>query len=87
MLGLSERFDHVRLHGADSKKAFTIMTTRLLFHTGWRSRDEFALHYSYFQNGSDIVALTGLPPGSVLMQTRSSRRHVVRHLLVVASLS
>ncbi|HJX63590.1 MAG TPA: hypothetical protein VJ860_06520 [Polyangia bacterium] len=63
-LGVSERFDHVRLHGADSKKAFSIMTTRLLFHTGWRSRDEFALHYSYFQNGSDIVALTGFPPGS-----------------------
>jgi hypothetical protein len=63
-LGVSERLDHVRLHGADSKKAFTIMTTRLLFHTGWRSRDEFALHYSYFQNGSDIVALTGFPPGS-----------------------
>ena len=63
-LGVSERFDHVRLHGNDSKQAFSIFSSRLLFHTGWRSRDEFALQYSYFQNGSDIVALTGFPPGS-----------------------
>ena len=63
-LGVSERIDHVRLHGSDSKQAFSIFSSRLLFHTGWKARDEFALQYSYFQNGSDIVALTGLPPGS-----------------------
>ncbi|MGA7741892.1 MAG: hypothetical protein WBV96_25950 [Polyangia bacterium] len=63
-LGVSERFDHVRLHGSDSKQAFSIFSSRLLFHTGWRSRDEIALQYSYFENGSDIVALTGEPPGS-----------------------
>ena len=63
-MGISERFDHVRLHGSDSKQAFSIFSSRLLFHTGWRSRDEFALQYSYFQNGSDIYALTGYPPGS-----------------------
>jgi hypothetical protein len=74
-LGVSGRFDHVRLHGSDSKKAFSIMTARLLFHTGWRSRDEFALHYSYFQNGSDVVALTGFPPGS--SPDASPDRHVV----------
>jgi len=63
-LGAAERFDHVRLHGSDSKKAFSIFSSRLLFHTGWKSRDEFALQYSYFQSGSDVVALTGYPPGS-----------------------
>jgi hypothetical protein len=63
-LGVSERFDHVRLHGSDSKQAFSIYSSRVLFHTGWKSRDEFALQYSYFQNGSGIQALTGYPLGS-----------------------
>lgn len=63
-LGVSERFDHVRLHGGDSKQAFSIYSSRVLFHTGWKSRDEFALQYSYFQNGSEIQALTGYPLGS-----------------------
>jgi hypothetical protein len=63
-LGASERFDHVRLHGGDSKQAFSIFSTRLLFHTGWKSRDEFALQYSYFQSGSDVQVPTGYPPGS-----------------------
>jgi hypothetical protein len=63
-LGVSERLDHVRLHGSDSKQAFSIYSSRVLFHTGWKSRDEFALQYSYFQNGSGIQALTGYPLGS-----------------------
>jgi hypothetical protein len=60
-LGVSERFDHVRLHGSDSKQAFTSMSSRLLFHTGWRSRDEFALQYSHFIYGSDVQVKTGYP--------------------------
>ena len=60
--GISERFDHVRLHGSDSRKALTIMSSRLLLHTGWKSRDELALQYSYFQNGSDVQVKTGYPP-------------------------
>jgi hypothetical protein len=63
-LGVSERFDHVRLHGGDSKKAFSILSSRLLFHTGWKSRDEIALQYSYFQSGSDVQVPMGYPPGS-----------------------
>lgn len=74
-LGISERFDHVRLHGSDSKQAFSIYSSRVLFHTGWKSRDEFALQYSYFQNGSDIQALTGDPPGSG--PNANPDRHVV----------
>jgi hypothetical protein len=61
-LGISERFDHVRLHGDDSKQAISISSSRLLFHTGWRSRDEFALQYSYFSYGSDVHPKTGYPP-------------------------
>ena len=63
-LGVSERFDHVRLHGSDSKKAFSILSSRLLFHTGWKSHDEIALQYSYFQSGSDIQVPRGFPPGT-----------------------
>ncbi len=63
-LGVSGRFDHVRLHGSDSKKAFSIFSPRILFHTGWKSRDEIALQYSYFQSGADILVPRGSPPGS-----------------------
>ncbi len=73
-LGVSERFDHVRLHGGDSKQAFTIMSSRLLFHTGWKSRDEIALQYSYFQYGSEVYVKTGYPP--VLDPTANPDRHV-----------
>ena len=61
-LGVSERLDHVRLHGNDSKQAFTISSSRILFHTGWRSRDEFALQYSHFAYGSGVHPKTGYPP-------------------------
>jgi hypothetical protein len=61
-MGVSERFDHVRLTYSDSKNAFTSLSTRLLFHTGWRARNEIALQYAYFIYGSSIDALTGYPP-------------------------
>ena len=73
-LGVSERLDHVRLHGDDSKKAFTIVSTRLLFHTGWKSRDEFALQYSYFSYGSNVQVKTGYP--AVLDPTANPDKHV-----------
>jgi hypothetical protein len=59
--GVSERFDHVRLNGSDSKRAFTIWTSRLLFHPGWKSRGELALQYSRFVYGSDVQVATGYP--------------------------
>jgi hypothetical protein len=61
-IGVSERVDHVRLHGGDSSQAFTSATSRLLFHTGWRSRDEIAIQYSYFVYGSNVPIKTGYPP-------------------------
>jgi hypothetical protein len=60
--GLSERIDHVRLHGGDSKQAFTIWSSRLLFHLGWKSRGEFALQYSHFVYGSNVYVKGGYPP-------------------------
>jgi hypothetical protein len=61
-LAFSTRVDHVRLDNDDSAKAFSIFTGRLLFHTGWRSRDEISLQYSYFDYGSQVVVKTGYPP-------------------------
>ena len=61
-MGVSERFDHVREDNSDSKQAFTSVASRLLFHTGWRSRNEIALQYVYFVYGSSVEALTGYPP-------------------------
>jgi hypothetical protein len=61
-LGVSERFDHVRLNGSDSTEAFSVLSSRILFHSGWRSRDEIALQYSYFLYGSGVQVQTGYPP-------------------------
>jgi hypothetical protein len=58
---VSGRFDHVRLHGSDSQQAFNIISPRLLFHTGWLSRDEFVLQYSHFTYGTKIHPRTGSP--------------------------
>jgi hypothetical protein len=60
--GVSGRFDHVRLDNSDSKRAFTIWTSRLLLHTGWMSRGEFALQYSHFVYGSNVYVKTGYHP-------------------------
>jgi hypothetical protein len=57
--GLSTRFDHVAANSSDAGTAFNIFSPRLLFHTDWLSRDEFALQYSYFQYGSDVIVRTG----------------------------
>ncbi len=59
---VSGRFDHVRLDMDNDRAAFSVLSPRLLFHTDWQSRDEFALQYSRFVYGSDVVVKTGSPP-------------------------
>ncbi len=58
---LSTRFDHVSPNSDDNNQAFNIISPRLLFHTDWLSRDEFALQYSYFQYGDGVIVRTGFP--------------------------
>ena len=60
--GVSGRYDHVRLDATENRQAFSIQTARLLFHTDWQSRDEFALQYSHFDYGSQVYVYTGYPP-------------------------
>jgi hypothetical protein len=62
--GVSERLDHVRLHGQDSRQAFTISSSRLLFHMDWKSRGELALQYSHFIYGSGVQAMSGYDPAT-----------------------
>jgi hypothetical protein len=61
-MGVSERFDVVRLDGSDSTQAFLASSSRLLFHTGWLARDEFAVQYTYFVDGARVYVMTGYPP-------------------------
>jgi hypothetical protein len=60
--GVSARVDHVRPDADNPRKAFTILSPRVLFHTGWQSRDEIALQYSHFIYGSEVVVKRGFPP-------------------------
>jgi hypothetical protein len=61
-LGVSGRYDAVRLNLDEDRNAFAIETARLLLHTDWVSRDEFALQYSHFDLGGDVPVRTGYPP-------------------------
>jgi len=65
-MGFSERIDHVRLHGGDSRQAFTIWSTRLLFHMGWKSPGELAIQYSHFIYGSGVPAMSGYDPATAV---------------------
>jgi hypothetical protein len=60
--GVAGRFDHVRQDNERNRRSFSIYSGRLLFHTDWRSRDEFALSYSHFVYGREVYAEKGSPP-------------------------
>jgi hypothetical protein len=56
------RADVIRQDNRYNRRAFDIFTARLLFHTGWLSRDEVALSYSRFVYGREVYAASGYPP-------------------------
>lgn len=72
---VSGRFDYVRQDNRYNRRSFDICTGRLLFHTGWLSRDEVALQYSYFVYGREVYAASGYPP--VDDPTLNPDRHVL----------
>lgn len=72
--GFGARMDHVRANSDLNRKSYTVWTARLLGHTGWRSRDEFALQYSNFVYGNGVFVRTGVPP--VIDRTANPDRHV-----------
>jgi hypothetical protein len=66
--GVSGRFDHVRQNfdtinqvKVNNGSSFTMYTGRLLFHSDWMSRDEFALQYTHFVYGRQVYAANGYP--------------------------
>jgi hypothetical protein len=59
---LSGRADLVRQDNRYNRRSFNIYTARLLFHTGWLSRDELSLQYSRFAYGREVYAASGYPP-------------------------
>lgn len=72
--GTSGRFDHVRLDNEFNRRSFNTYTARLLFHSDWQSRDEFALSYSHFVYGREVYAARGYPP--VEQPSLNPDRHV-----------
>lgn len=60
--GTAGRFDMVRLDNEFNRRSFNVYTARLLFHTGWLSRDEIALQYSHFAYGDEVSVARGYPP-------------------------
>jgi hypothetical protein len=61
-VAFSGRADIVRQDNNFNRRSFNIYTARLLFHTGWLSRDEFSLQYSRFVYGREVYAESGYPP-------------------------
>jgi hypothetical protein len=61
-ISFSGRVDHVIQARYDTEQSFTILSPRVMFHTGWQSRDELALQYSHFSYGDHVVVRTGYPP-------------------------
>jgi hypothetical protein len=60
--GASARFDHVAPDVDNTRKSFNVISPRLLFHTDWQANNEFALQYSHYVYGGDVVVKTGFPP-------------------------
>jgi hypothetical protein len=73
--GVGARFDHVRLDSEINAKSFNVSTGRVLFHTDWLSRDEFALQYSHFAYGDEVNVAKGYPP--VEDPSLNPDRHVI----------
>jgi hypothetical protein len=59
---VSGRADLVRQDNRVNRRSFDVLTGRLLFHTGWLSRDEIALQYSHFVYGREVYVEGGYPP-------------------------
>jgi hypothetical protein len=60
--GLSTRVDHVAPDMDNTRRSFNIISPRLLFHTDWQANNEFALQYSHYIYGGEVVVQTGFPP-------------------------
>jgi hypothetical protein len=60
-LAASMRFDRVDPNLADARYSFSVLSPRLIFHTGWQSTDQVVLQYSHWFNGPWTTARVGQP--------------------------
>ena len=63
-LAVSGRYDRVIRNVDRGSQTSAILSPRLIFHSGYNSRDQIVLSYSHWFNGSNVVWLTGTPPAA-----------------------
>jgi hypothetical protein len=61
-LAASMRFDRVDPNVDDTRYSFSVLSPRIIFHTGWQSTDQVVLQYSHWFNGPWTTVRVGNPP-------------------------
>ena len=61
-LAASVRFDRVDPNLDDTRYSFSVLSPRIIFHTGWQSTDQVVLQYSHWFNGAWTTVRVGEPP-------------------------
>jgi hypothetical protein len=61
-LAASMRFDRVDPNLDDTRYSFSVLSPRIIFHTGWQSTDQVVLQYSHWFNGPWTTVRVGQPP-------------------------
>ena len=61
-LAASARFDRVDPDVDDTRFSFSVISPRIIFHTGWQSTDQLVLQYSHWFNGGLTTVRVGDPP-------------------------
>ena len=60
-LAASLRVDYVNPSSNNAGREFGIVSPRLIFRTGWQSRNQVVLQYSRFTYGSNPLVRSGYP--------------------------
>jgi len=74
-MGAGLRYDTVVPMASDAKRSYAVISPRLMFHTGWQSRDLVVLQYSNFIYGQYTEIPVGYPP--VPSTTAAKDKHVI----------
>jgi hypothetical protein len=61
-LAASVRFDRVDPNLDDTRYSFSVLSPKIIFHTGWQSTDQLVLQYSHWFNGPLTTVRVREPP-------------------------